>query len=139
MLIGEYNHSLDVKGRVNFPSKLREDLGERFILTKGLDGCLFVYSMPEWAILEEKIKSMPLSKARTFQRFLFASAIEVTVDKQGRIVIPSNLREYAGLDKDVVIIGASVRAEIWDQKKWEESCRQLTPEMIEETMDELGF
>jgi len=139
LLIGEYNHSLDVKGRVNFPSKLREDLGERFILTKGLDGCLFVYSMPEWAILEEKIKSMPLSKARTFQRFLFASAIEVTVDKQGRIVIPSNLREYAGLDKDVVIIGASVRAEIWDQKKWEESCRQLTPEMIEETMDELGF
>lgn len=139
MLIGEYSHSLDVKGRVNFPAKLREGLGNRFILTKGLDGCLFVYSEQEWLVLEDKIRTLPMSKARNLQRFLFAGAVDVEPDKQGRVLIPANLREYAGLDKDVMIIGASVRAEIWDKQRWEESCGDLTSDMVAQAMDELGF
>ncbi|RPF47999.1 MraZ protein [Hydrogenoanaerobacterium saccharovorans] len=139
MLIGEYAHSLDAKGRVNFPAKMREHLGEHFILTKGLDGCLFVYAMDEWGRLEEKIKALPMSKARTLQRFLFSGAVDVELDKQGRIVIPPNLRDYAELSKEVMIIGASVRAEIWDKEKWQKSCEELTPEMVEQAMEELGF
>lgn len=139
MLIGEYQHSLDVKGRVNFPARLREGLGSRFFITKGLDECLFVYSEQEWAVLEDKIRALPLSKARGLQRFLFAGASEVEPDKQGRVLIPANLREYAGLDKDVMIIGASNRAEIWDRDRYLQSCDELTSEMVAEAMDELGF
>jgi len=106
MLIGEYSYSVDVKGRLSFPVKLREDLGNNFIITKGLgDNCLFVYSMEEWQNVEQKIKGLPLSKARSLQRFFFASALEVEPDKQGRIVLPSNLREYAQLEKEVMVIG----------------------------------
>ena len=89
MLIGEYAHTLDQKGRVNFPAKLLTDLGDRFILSKGLDGCLFVYSMEEWGNLERKIKELPLSKSRTLQRYFFAGAADVEVDYQGRFVIPA--------------------------------------------------
>ena len=136
MLIGEYQHSLDTKGRVNFPAKLREDLGETFILSKGLgDPCLFVYSQQEWDKLTEKLNSLPLSKARALQRFLFAGATQ----EQGRILIPQNLRQYAGLQKDLVIVGASNRAEIWDQDQWEQMCNEVTSDMIAQTMDELDF
>ena len=135
MLIGEYQHSLDTKGRVNFPAKLREDLGETFILSKGLgDPCLFVYSQQEWDKLTEKLNSLPLSKARALQRFLFAGATQVQPDKQGRILIPQNLRQYAGLQKDLVIVGAS-----WDQDQWEQMCNEVTSDMIAQTMDELDF
>ncbi len=139
MLIGEYQSKLDPKGRVNFPAKLRDDLGEKFILTKGLDNCLFVYSEAEWANLEEKIKALPMSRARNLQRFLFAGAVEVETDKQGRVLIPANLREYAGLEKDILVIGASIRAEIWDQQRYHDTCDSLTSDMIAEAMDELGF
>ncbi|MCL2033251.1 MAG: division/cell wall cluster transcriptional repressor MraZ [Oscillospiraceae bacterium] len=139
MLIGEYQHSLDDKGRVNFPAKLREGLGARFIITKGLDNCLFVYSEDEWQILEDKLKALPVSKSRDVQRFFFAGACDVVPDKQGRVVIPQNLREYAGLTKDVMVIGASVRAEIWDKNRWVASCSEVTPEAIAEAMDNLGF
>lgn len=139
MLIGEYQHSLDEKGRVNFPAKLREGLGSRFIITKGLDQCLCVYSEEEWKVLEDKIRALPVSKSRDLQRFLFAGASDVIPDKQGRVVIPLNLREYAGLCKDVMIIGASVRAEIWDKDRWLKSCAEVTPEAIAEAMDSLGF
>lgn len=139
MLIGEYQHSLDAKGRVNFPAKLREGLGARFIVTRGLDDCLFVYSEAEWGVLEDKIRALPMSKARALQRFLFASAVDVEPDKQGRILIPANLRAYAGLDKDIMIIGASVRAEIWNKERWEQNCASLTADDVAEAMDELGF
>ncbi|MEF9983115.1 MAG: division/cell wall cluster transcriptional repressor MraZ [Oscillospiraceae bacterium] len=139
MLIGEYSHNLDAKGRVNFPSKLREDLGESFIVTKGLDNCLFVYSMSEWKVLEDKIRSLPMSKSRNLQRFMFAGAIEVQADKQGRIIIPSNLREYAGLTKEIMIVGASVRAEIWDKESYDKINETLTADMIAEAMDDLDF
>lgn len=139
MLIGEYQHSLDLKGRVNFPVKLRESLGESFIITKGLDDCLFVYSKEEWAALEDKIRALPMSKSRGLQRFLFAGAVEVEADKQGRVLIPQNLRDYAHLTKELVVIGASVRAEIWDIETYNRSCEELTSDAVALAMDELGF
>lgn len=139
MLIGEFSHSLDTKGRIIFPAKLRESLGEKFVVAKGLDGCLFVYSTEEWENLAAKVKQMPMSKARNIQRFLFAGATEVEPDKQGRIVIAANLREYASLDKEAMVVGASNRAEIWDKSKWEAMCEELQSDTIAEIMDELEF
>ncbi|MEG2295244.1 MAG: division/cell wall cluster transcriptional repressor MraZ [Oscillospiraceae bacterium] len=139
MLIGEYQHTLDVKGRIHFPAKLREDLGETFIVTKGLDNCLFVYSLQEWSVLEDKIRSLPMSKSRGLQRFLFSGAVQVEPDKQGRIMLPINLREYASLDKEVMVIGASVRAEIWNKEKWNADCEEITSDMVSQAMEELGF
>ncbi len=103
------------------------------------DPCLFVYSQQEWDKLTEKLNSLPLSKARALQGFLFAGATKVQPDKQGRILIPQNLRQYAGLQKDLVIVGASNRAEIWDQDQWEQMCDEVTSDMIAQTMDELDF
>ncbi len=139
MLIGEYPHSLDEKGRVFIPARLREELGGRFIATKGLDGCLFVYSLEEWKLLEEKIRAMPLSKARNLQRFFFAGAAELESDKQGRVLLPANLREYAALARDVMIIGASNRVEIWDKQRWAELNESVTAESVVEAMETLGF
>ena len=139
MLIGEYNPSIDLKGRLHFPARLREDLGDKFIVTKGLDNCLFVYSLSEWAELEAKIKALPMSRSRTLQRFFFAGAVEVEPDKQGRILIPANLREYAHLDKDVTVVGASVRAEIWDTDRWNDYNQSQTDEAIEASMTLLDF
>lgn len=107
MLIGEYRHSLDPKGRVNFPAKLREDLGDSFIICKGLDNCLYVYRMSEWDKLVEKTSALPSSKARTIQRFFFASAVCCEPDKQGRVLIPQTLRDYAGLTGEIAVIGVS--------------------------------
>lgn len=140
MLIGEYEYNLDVKGRVNFPAKLREDLSNRFVIAKGLgDNCLAVYSLEEWQNVEQKIKALPLSKARNLQRFFFASACEVEPDKQGRIVIPANLREYGELEKEVMIIGASNHCEIWSKPNWDKLCAELDSDAISQAMDELGF
>lgn len=139
LLIGEYSHNIDVKGRMIMPARFREILGEWFIVTKGLDNCLFVYSMQEWEVLENNIKSLPLSKSRKLQRFFFAGASVAEPDKQGRIVIPANLRQYAGLQKDVVVTGASTHVEIWDKERWAEQVEGLTAESIEEAMEEIGF
>ena len=135
MLIGQYEHNIDAKGRVIVPVKFRDDLKDTFYITKGLDGCLFVLSYQEWKSLEQKIKAMPISKARRLQRFFFSGASEVEMDKQGRILIPQNLREYAGLKKEVTFIGTSSRAEIWDSDNWNKFNLELTEESIEEAMD----
>ena len=135
MLIGEYQHNIDAKGRIIVPSKFRADLGVCFYITKGLDGCLFVLPENEWRELENKIHSMPISKARTLQRFFFSGAAEVETDKQGRILIPQHLRDYASLEKDVTLIGTSSRVEIWDTNKWKEFNNNLTEESIAEAMD----
>ena len=121
MLIGEYEHSLDVKGRLIMPAKLREDIGEKFIVTKGLDGCLFAFSVTEWTNFEQKLRALPISNkdARAFTRFFFAGAMDCEIDKQGRFLISSNLREFAGLERDVVIVGMDSRIEIWSKDKWE--------------------
>jgi MraZ protein len=139
MLIGEYQHNIDEKGRVFIPARLRTDLGEEFIITEGLDNCLFAYSMKDWESLAEKLKALPMSKTRNLKRFLFSRAVNVEADKQGRVVIPATLRQYAALSKDVTIIGASTHAEIWDKLKWEEACASITSESVAEAMDELGF
>lgn len=122
MFMSEYQHNIDAKGRLFIPARFREGLGDSFIITKGLDGCLFVYTREEWDALEQKLRSLPFTKgdARAFVRFFFSGAAICEVDKQGRILIPGNLREYAGLEKDVVIIGVSTRVEIWSKNKWDE-------------------
>ena len=114
MLMGEYSHSLDTKGRLIMPAKLRQDIGDKFILTKGLDGCLFAFSQTEWNNFEEKLKGLPLSdkNARNFVRFFLSGATECEIDKQGRFLIPTNLRISANLEKDAIIIGVGTRIEI---------------------------
>ena len=139
MLIGEYSHTVDTKGRINFPSKLRYDLGDSFIVTRGLDNCLYVYSMEEWLELEKSIKQLPRAKRRDLEHFFFAGASEVQPDKQGRIGIVPKLREYAGIDKNVVVVGASDHVEIWDSAAWESVSSSISAEAIADTMDELGF
>jgi len=122
LFMGEYLHSIDAKGRLFMPSRFREGLGDRFVLTKGLDGCLFAYPPTEWGALEQKLKSLPFTRAdaRAFVRFFFSGAAECDIDRQGRILIPAPLREYACLERDVVVIGVSNRVEIWNKDRWEE-------------------
>jgi MraZ protein len=143
MFIGEYQHTIDNKGRLIIPSKFREDLGVDFIMTKGLDNCLFVYPNKEWKILEEKLRSLPLTNrdARAFVRFFFAGASECTLDKQGRVLVPINLREHANLSKDAVIIGVSTRIEIWSKDEWDKynDDDSLSYDSIAEKMAELGI
>lgn len=143
MFYGEYLHTVDPKGRLILPSKFREGLGLKFIVTKGLDNCLFVYSEVEWNIFEAKLQSLPLSskEARAFMRFMSAGANECELDKQGRILLPQNLREYAGLEKEVYIIGVSSRVEIWDKIRWEEYNKgeDINDDRIAEKMELLGI
>ena len=143
MLIGEYEHSLDAKGRLIMPAKIREDLGEKFIITKGLDGCLFGFSKNEWNNFEEKLKTLPLTNknARDFVRFFLSGAIECEIDKQGRFLIASNLREYAELEKEAVITGVGTRIEIWNKDKWKayNSEENLSADQIAENMANLGM
>lgn len=121
MFLGEFEHSLDSKGRIILPAKFRAGLADGLVITKGMEKCLFIFSRAEWPQLEEKVRGFPFTKkdARKFSRFLFAGASEENLDKQGRIPIPQNLREYAELKKDVVIIGVSNRVEIWSKKNWD--------------------
>lgn len=143
LFYGEYLHSIDVKGRIIVPAKFREGLGEKFIVTKGLDNCLFAYSPEEWSNLEAKLRGLPFTDkdVRAFVRFFFAGATECEVDKQGRIHIPQNLREYAGLSKEVFVIGVSARVEIWDKDTWETYCSDdnIGGDNIAEKMAMLGI
>jgi MraZ protein len=143
VLIGEYEHSLDTKGRLILPAKIREDMGETFIVTKGLDGCLFGFSQTEWANFEEKLKTLPLTNknARDFVRFFLSGATECEMDKQGRFLIVANLREYANLEKDAVIIGVGTRIEIWNKEKWKayNSDENISADAIAENMTMLGI
>ncbi|MEG0012632.1 MAG: division/cell wall cluster transcriptional repressor MraZ [Cellulosilyticaceae bacterium] len=142
MFIGEYKHSLDDKCRVIIPSKYRSLLGESFILTKGLDGCLFIYTLEEWKQFEQKLKALPITNtnARKFVRFFLAGAAECTMDKQGRILIPSNLVVYSCIEKDIVFIGMSNRIEVWSSSKWDDYNEQeFDANSLAEQMEELGI
>ena len=143
MLIGEYEHTLDVKGRLIMPAKLREDIGDNFIITKGLDGCLFGFSLSEWTQFEEKLKSLPLTNknARDFVRFFLSGAVNVEIDKQGRFLVASNLREYASMEKEVVIIGVGTRIEFWSKDKWIKynSSENISADNLAENMTILGI
>ncbi|MEG0779337.1 MAG: division/cell wall cluster transcriptional repressor MraZ [Oscillospiraceae bacterium] len=138
-MTGQYQHSIDTKGRLFIPAKLREELGDTFYVTMGTDGCLSVYSDGSWAKFTEKFESLPYSKTKAM-RPLFANAAKCEPDAQGRILIPQKLRTYASLQKDVVVIGVSNRAEIWNADAWsavEEE--ELNPENMAAVMEELGF
>ena len=142
MFIGEYQHALDTKNRMIVPVKLREGLGNKFVITKGLDGCLYAYPTKEWEILEEKLKKLPITNkdARSFVRFFFSGACEVETDKQGRGLIPQNLKEYAGIEKEIVSIGVLSRVEIWSKEKWTKyNDSDIDFDSIAEKMSELGI
>ena len=143
MLMGEYLHTIDAKGRIILPVKFRDELGDNFVITKGLDNCLFIYDQTEWEILSGKLKQLPLAKpeARAFVRFFFAGAMQLECDKQGRFLVPGNLREYAVLEKDVVLIGVSNRVEVWSKSTWEKYNEEISPAVAEiaETLVDLGI
>ena len=139
MFMGESNHTIDAKGRLIVPSKFREILGDVFVVTKGLDGCLFVYDNEEWKLFEEKLRALPITnkEARQFVRFFLAGA--AGVDKQGRILIPNVLREFAGLTKDVVLVGVGSRIEIWGRERFEDTAAFEDMDEIAEHMAQLGL
>lgn len=141
MFIGEYNHTIDAKGRLIIPSKFREVLGDEFVVTKGMDGCLFVFDNPEWQAFEEKLHKLPMidKGARQFTRFFLAGAASVEVDKQGRILLPAVLREFADITKDAVLIGVGNRIEIWSRDRWEGTVTYQDMEEITRHMAELGI
>ena len=121
MFIGEYHHTIDEKGRIIIPVKFREELGNNFIITRGIENCLFIYSEENWAKITNKLNSLPFTKkdARTFNRFFMSGATNVELDKQGRVNISKPLIDYASLSKDCVIIGTGDRLEVWSQESWE--------------------
>lgn len=139
MLIGEFQHNIDTKGRIIMPAKFRSDLGERFIVTIGMDGCLFGFPLTSWEVIQEKLKELPIARkdARKFTRYFYSAATEVEFDKQGRINLPKSLVEYAKIDKECRVIGVSDRIEIWSSSQWEafaadakENFEDLAEEMI---------
>ena len=138
--MGTYEHGLDAKGRVIIPAKLREDLGESFVVTLGLDGCLFAYPMNEWEGFIEKLKELPGTKeARMLQRHFLANAAPCELDKQGRILVPQTLREFAGLEKDVILAGNLSRVEVWSKEKWSENCNYDDMDSIAADMENMGI
>ena len=141
MFMGEYNHTIDAKGRLIVPAKFREALGDEFVVTRGLDDCLFVFPNEGWKVFEEKLSTLPVANknARRFARFFLSGAATGELDKQGRILIPTTLREYGALEKEVVFIGVANRVEIWSKERWENSAVMDDMDEIAESMDELGL
>lgn len=141
MFMGEFQHTVDAKGRLIIPAKFRDGLGERFIATRGLENCLFVFSEREWEVFGEKLKQLPMASgaARQFTRLLFSGATECELDPQGRINLPANLREYAGLEKEAVVVGVSTRVEIWSKDGWEEYCKKAEASFAETAEKLLDF
>jgi len=142
VFIGEYKHNLDEKGRLAIPTKFRADLSKGAVVTRGLDTSLFLFPKEEWDKLAEKLASLPLgqSSSRAFARLMLAGAMDVEVDKQGRVVLPEYLRTYAGLEKSVVIAGLFNRLELWDESTWNayKSKMEEDAESVAEQLGELG-
>ena len=144
MLLGEFNHSIDEKGRLIIPARLRDDLGENFVICNGLDGCLFVFSQVEWDKFVQQLETLPRlmdKEARTFKRYFFGSASEGTFDKQGRALVPPALRKSAHLEKEVVLVGVQDRVEIWDKSLWEKQSLVSEEDLdaISEHMQSIGI
>ncbi len=143
MLLGEFKHKLDKKGRMAIPAKFRDKFSDGAVITRGVDKCLFIFGPKEWRSLAEKLTSLPLAQAnsRAFARLMLAGAVDVNVDSQGRVLIPDYLREYADLDKKVVVAGLYNRVEVWNKDKWEEYKKETeeSSEDIAEKMSELGI
>ncbi len=143
MLLGEYKHTIDSKGRIIIPSKFREKLGENFIVTRGLDGCLFGYPAKEWEEVEEKLQKLPMAKrdARKFTRFFYSAATECKIDKQGRVNLPQKLIDFADIEKNCYLVGVSNRFEIWSEENWDTFTEEAEGsfEDIAEDMIDFGF
>lgn len=143
MLLGEYKHNLDTKGRMAIPAKFREELKSGAIITRGLDNCLFIFTNKEWETLAQKLVTLPLAQAnsRAFVRLMMSGASDVEVDSQGRVLIPDYLRKYADLSKQVVVAGLYNRIEVWDFEKWEKykSKTESSSDEIAEKLGELGI
>ena len=141
MFMGRYNHTIDPKGRLSIPSKYREILGDEFVVSKGMDDCLYVYANDDWKIFEGKLESLPLmsEEARQFARFFLSGAQPVTVDKQGRILMPQDLRDFAGLEKDVVLAGMGSRIEIWSLERWKANNDSIDINAISKGVMNLGL
>lgn len=136
---GQYAHNIDAKGRLFIPARLREELGQTFHVTVGMDHCLSIYSAESWAAFTDKVRSLPYSKAKAL-RPLFANAVDCEPDGQGRILIPAKLREYADLQKEVVVIGSFDRAEIWNAERWaREEAMAFDSGSLEQAMEEMGL
>ncbi len=143
MFLGEYLHTIDDKGRLTLPAKFRAELAKGVVVTRGLDGCLFVHPMSEWERLSEKINSLPLTRkdARTLARLMYSGATDCAPDKQGRILLPNYLRDFAGVDGETVIIGLHNRLEIWNPERWQEVRNEVEEhgDVIAERFAELGI
>ena len=139
MLIGQYEHTIDNKKRLALPAKFRGELGDKVIITRGIEGCLAVYTEAEWKIMSDKLGALTISQAeaRSFTRMILAGAMEVSLDKLGRILVPDYLKEYSGLKKNVVICGLSNRLEIWDSEKWE-AYKKEAEKGVDEIVSKLG-
>ena len=138
-MTGEYKHSLDSKGRIFIPARLREELGEVFYITLSMDKCLNAYSSTSWQELSDRVSAMPYVNQRKM-RPLFAYAARCELDRQGRVLLPQNLRDYAGLDKNVTVVGCNNHAEFWDSDAWAAvNALETTPENIAAVMEELEF
>ncbi len=140
MFKSEYNHTLDPKGRLIVPSKFREELGDSFVVTKGLDGCLLIYPNATWSVFEEKLRTLPQTKkeVRTLVRYFLAGAADCEVDKQGRILIPGNLRDFASIEKDVVFVGVGEKIEIWSKEKYDQDVSDMPYENMDEIAERLA-
>ncbi len=140
MFMGEYNHTIDSKGRLIIPSRFREELGESFVVTRGMDGCLSIYSQESWNVFEQKLSTLPLAskEARTFTRFFVSGASNCELDRQGRILVPATLREYAGLKKDVILAGNLDRIEIWSRERWIERIDFNDMDAIAKGLQDMG-
>ncbi|NLV36586.1 MAG: division/cell wall cluster transcriptional repressor MraZ [Clostridiaceae bacterium] len=143
MFYGEFQHTVDQKGRIIIPSAFREELNVKFMLTKGLEECLFIFSMPRWNSLVEKLETLPLSNtnARSFTRFFFSSAAQCEMDKNYRILIPPDLRNHAELEKEISIVGVGNRVEVWSRDRWEKYIKgdSLNPDSLSDTFAMLGI
>lgn len=143
MFIGEYNHNVDAKGRVSLPARFRDDLSESFYITRGMENCLFIYDQKEWECMDEKIKQLRLTAkaARGFSRLFYAGAMEISCDRQGRILIPPHLRAFAEIEKEVVILGVSDRIEIWSKSRWDSylDSDSMDYDDLTEALEESGF
>jgi MraZ protein len=140
MFMGEFNHTIDTKGRIIIPSKFREELGDIFVITLGLDGCLFAYPNKEWIAFVDELRKLPgTQEARKLQRYFMAGAAECETDKQGRILIPSKLRDNAALDKEIVFVGVLNKIEIWSKERWENNNDYDDVDAIAEHMSEYGI
>ncbi len=142
MLIGEYTHTQDEKKRISLPAKFRKELGKKVVITRGLDNCLFMYTMKNWEVVAEKLGSLSMgaSDTRGFNRFMLAGAVELEIDSNGRILIPEFLRDYAGLSRNVVFAGVHSRVEVWNEDKWREYQSKIlkSADSLAEKLGEIG-